>query len=300
VGLRWERGAVSERIKGSIGEATKTLNKEGGVAILPHGVKIEWIKPKEVERDSFIKDENVVVLLEHHKNDARNLARATSLFVSGGLIPSSRIYVDPPVMKAADLAVTRRILLMNGRMDAVECFNREFLTPAIGTTPLVENLLSSMEQMDSQGTFTRILMREFSSIWARQYPQAPSLDIFRETARLCDILGKLAARRAGEVNVLEYQGKTISIHILPVARDALVAGVDITPHLTAARISHSNEVQTIYVVARGDVNIAMAEILVHSIVGEGLYVVENSSKFHGKIGKTRFTGYAAAMRIKAS
>jgi len=298
LGSRIERSAVANRIRGSIGAATKKINSEGGTPILPHDVQVQWVKPKEVERDSFIREGKVVVLLEHHRNDARNLARATSLFVSGGLIPSSRIYVHPLVMKAADITVARRILLTNGRLDAVECFNQEFVAPALKDTPHVGNYVSEMEEMDSQGTFTRILMREYSTIWTSEFPHAPSNDVFQETIKLANILGFLATRKPGQQSVLDLEGAAINTHIIPVARGELVSGADISNHLKAARLCHMSNGQTIYVMARSNVNIAMAEVLVQAIVGEGLYVLENASRFRGRTGKMKFDGYVAAMRIK--
>jgi len=297
--MRFERGAIGNQIRGELGEATKKVNSEGGVAILPHGVKVEWIKPKDVQRDSFIREGNVVVLLEPHKNGARNLARATSLYVSGGLIPSSRAYVDRHLMKAVDLAVARKLLALEGRMDAVEVLTHEFLAPAMKSDPLVEPYLVGIEQMDRQGTFTRILMREYSGIWSKLYLQPPSQAIFSETVRFSEIMKALATRLPHSAVVLELQGAAISTHILPVARDELV-GLDITPHLDAAHICHANGIETLYIVARGKVNNAMAEVVVQGIETDGLYTLEKASSFRGQMGTKRLPFYIAGMRLKES
>src|SRR5438552_9339206 len=297
---RLERGAVGNRIKGEIGEATKKMNSEGGVALLPLGVKVEWVDPKSVEKDSFIKEGNVVVLLEHHKNAARNLARATSLFVTGGLIPSSRAYVDPQLMEALDLAVARKLLALNGRMDAVETLTREILIPEMHAHPMLEKYLAGIESMDRQGSFTRILMKEYAEIWSKQYLQSPSQAIFKETIKFADMMSALATRTPGSTNVLELRGTAISTHILPVARDALVNVVDISPHLDAAVISHKNGFETMYVVARGKVNSAMAELVSQGIERQGLYVLEKVSHFNGQMNNRKLPFYVAAMRFKES
>jgi hypothetical protein len=295
--MRFERGAVGNQIRGELGEATKKVNSEGGVAILPHGVKVEWIKPKDVERDSFIREGNVVVLLEPHKNGARNLARATSLYVSGGLIPSSRAYVDPHLMKAVDLAVARKLLALEGRMDAVEVLTHEFLAPAMKNDPLIEQYLTGIEQMDRQGTFTRVLMREYAAIWNRLYLQPPSQAVFTETVKFANLMNALATRMPHSTNILELQGAAISTHIIPVARDELV-GVDITPHLDAAQICHRDAIETVHIMARGKVNNAMAEVVVQGIEGDGLYVLEKASNFRGQVGASRLPVYIASMRLK--
>jgi len=298
-GMRFERGAIGNQIRGELGEATKKVNSEGGVAILPHGVKVKWVKPKDVERDSFIEEGNVVVILEHHKNGARNLARATSLYVSGGLIPSSRAYVDPHLMKAVDLAIARKLLALEGRMDAVEVLTHELLAPTIKNDPSVEQYLAGIEQMDQQGTFTRVLMREYAGIWSKLYLQPPSQAIFTETVRFADIMKTMATRLPHSTNILELQGAAISTHIIPVARDELV-GVDITPHLDAAHICHANTIETVYIVARGKVNNAMAEVVVQGIEADGLYILEKASSFRGQMGAKRLPFYIAGMRLKES
>jgi hypothetical protein len=59
----------------------------------------------------------------------------------------------------------------------------------------------------------------------------------------------------------------------------------------------AHDFETIYVVARGWVNIQLAELAVQGIVGEGLYILENAFHFRG-ISASRFDGYIAAMRIR--
>lgn len=101
----FEKNAVEKRLESTIGLASKKVNKEG-IDLLPHGVDIKWVEPK--DRGAFLKDGNVVVCLEPSHNEARNLARAALLYVAEDLIRESQRFVSPTVMKSLDLQLQEK------------------------------------------------------------------------------------------------------------------------------------------------------------------------------------------------
>src|SRR4030043_510859 len=78
-----ERHSVSLDIQGSINHYCKSINKQFP-GILPYGVKIEWVIGN-ITRESFFKDNKVIIKLDYHTNQDENVVRAVLEFISKGL-----------------------------------------------------------------------------------------------------------------------------------------------------------------------------------------------------------------------
>jgi len=268
----FERRTVSNLIQGTINEYSARLNSEAN-GLLPYGIQIKWVDPSKVDRDSFVKQGQVIVHLESHVNEARNLSRATWLYVQESLIPDSRKYVHGTIMRASDFTVVRKILTLERRNDALRYFNEEFVRPEVEKDAEIEKYINSLRDIDAQGFFTRILLREFLGLGPKLFPSVSDLVSERETKELTDVLTRLARKKKGVDVSPTYEGKIIRVSVMPIARAEVD---DVSPHVKFARSCVKDQIPNLYVVAREAVNISLARMVVKEV--ESLRLFEKISE----------------------
>jgi hypothetical protein len=116
VNFWFEKNAVEKRLETTIGTASRKINEEAGVGLLPHGVDIKWVAPE--KRDAFLKRGKIVLCLEPSDNEERNLARATMMYVDEDLIAPAQRFVNATIMRSLCFAVARKMLMSDRRLHA--------------------------------------------------------------------------------------------------------------------------------------------------------------------------------------
>lgn len=261
----FEKNAVEKRLENTINSASRKVNEEG-ITVLPHGIDIKWVEP--MSRDAFLKEGKIVVCLEPSYNEARNLARATILYVAEDLIRESQRFINPTVMKSLSFALARKILMLDKRYDALKCLNEEFIEQEISKTPKLRDLILAMEKLDEKGFLTRILLREFSQLDAKLSPALSDARAMKETETFTEFLKIFVEKKPEEDVPLRHDGEIIKVHLLPVTRS--IEEFDISVYVKRASQSFDAGIETIYVLAWAR-NIVLAESVVKRI--------ENTNKY---------------------
>lgn len=290
----FEKNAVEKRLESTIALSSKKINKEG-VELLPHGVDIDWVEPK--DRDAFLKDNKIVVCLESSINEARNLARATFLYVAEDLIRESQRFVSGTVTKSLNFAITRKMLIMDKKLTAIKCLNEEFVEPEARENHRIREYLSAMEKMDEQGHLTRILLREFSELEAKLSPALSDPRAVKETESFTDLLKTFEERGKEEDVPLRHQGEIIRTHFLPIARSG--ASFDSSAYVNRASQCYEDGVDKIYALARG-ANVHLAKYIVEEIEKTKLYKKVKEWKFKIRVKDGRIDSYVAVLSRVAS
>jgi len=289
-----EKRKIANYLQGTIGLCSKKFNEEGE-KLLPHGVKINFVKPS--ERDIFLKHGKVVVCMESSYNEARNLARATMLYIAEDLIHNSRRFVDETIMKSIDFVAARKMLMFDRKLDALRCLNEEFIEPETTKIPAVESYILSMERMDTQGMFTRILLNEFSNLDGRLPPTPSNPQAEVETVEFTEIIKELTEKETGVDVYPDQLGQVIRASIMPVKRHG--AKVDPIPYVNYAGRCLSQQIFTLYVVARG-ANVALAQWAVQEIEKRRWYVKQKEYLYKLVGEKRPVPAYVAVLAIHSS
>jgi hypothetical protein len=288
VNFWFEKKAVEQRIENTINSTSKKINEECPT-LLPHGVDIKWVDP--VDRGTFLKEEKVVVCLEQSVNEAKNLARANMLYVSEDLIRDSQKYINPIIMKSLCIATTRKILMMDKRIDALKCFNEEFYETEIQKTPSLKNYVDVMEKLDIEGLFTRLILKEFSELEPKLMPAISDPRAEQETRSFMNVMKNLAEKEKGVDINPNHRGRIIDVTIMLVAREKTI---DPTPYIKYAERCWEEEVSRLYVLAQGK-NSNLASNIVYILVNKGLYRVENEWKFSITNKREKFNSYVGIL-----
>jgi hypothetical protein len=283
-----EKTKVASSLQSTIGLSSQKLNEEG-MNLLPHGIEIKWVEP--MERDAFLEQDKVVVCLESSYNEARNLARATMLYVQEDLIHQSRRFVHAPIMKSIDLVIAKKMLSTDRKLEALRCLSDEFIAPELNNKPAIQSHMALMERIDEQGLLTRLLLREFSELDTRLLGAVSDERAVQETRSFTQKVKELVEKEKGVDVYPIHMGKIICVSIMPVAREDLAGQPDPTRYVNYAKKCSDDGFPTLYVVARG-LNVFLAEWSVEEIEKRGLYKEIRHWKFKMSDRK-RTEGYVA-------
>ena len=254
--LRFDKAYVSLDIQSKLNDFSKTLNSET-IAVMPYPVRIEWIKT--ANRQSLIENNEIVVKLGSHSNQEKNLVYATVAYVSQGLLPHSRRYVDESIIKSCDLVVTGKILRKEQRGRALEFFFDEFLNPIIKEQPDIKRNTNIMMKLDDTGFFSRILLRELWDVGRRLYPKAPPPDIKQETRELLEMLENLSEKERGVDINPTLEKKIIKMSVVLIARPEVVSSRGIDPYINWINKCVEKGIYTIHILAAGVMNVLVAK-----------------------------------------
>lgn len=251
---RAERASVSLGIEGRINSFSKSINSEVS-GITPERVKIKW-ELGDITKEAFIRDDQVIVRMNYHKNMDENMVNATLAFVAGGLVHESRPYVDERVMEATSLIYSKKLLEKEQRT-ALPFFYSEVVGPARRSNQELDKYVEQLQGLDELGYFTVILLSELRDLSAKLHFSLPRDSHKEETRQFVDFLDAKVTKKHPRVDVdPSFQGETISTSIVYVAR-----GEFIGPHLGWIRRCIEGGIATIYICAFGKRNISLVRTL---------------------------------------
>ena len=256
-----ELASVKHNIEGNLNTFKETINSEVR-DLMPYEAKIKWVQ--EVDSKSFLDKYKgkVIIRMHSHNNQAMNLAHATIAFVSKGLIPESRLYLDEKMSKSVDFTMTKKILLGQNQRNALDFFLREVITREIND-PELRGYITLMETWDKQGIFTRMFLNELRELGRKLFPNIDE-PARADVKGFYDYLGVLAKRKPGEEIKLSYPGKRIRVDTTLIAKEQTFLRGGTTPYIQRIKKALANGIDSEYVLARGP-NILIARKVIEDI-----------------------------------
>jgi hypothetical protein len=247
---RAERRSVSGEIQSEINSFAKSIDTKIDPTIFPYGIKIKWEDPTEASYESFVKGENVVIRLKHHSNQAWNFALTTMAYVETGFLPSLRPHFDHSLSEAINLATTQKIIYDRKRSDALVLFNSKILgaRPRKKTTLRMYKILTDLTTM---GMFDEILLREFADLGMRLSGVLPNEKTRADTRGFVEFFERLTEREPGADVSPTYDRRVLRVSIVFIARYWIYRKMGIKPHLKWIEKCIKDEIDAIYVCARG-------------------------------------------------
>lgn len=249
---RWIASDIQARIDSFakvIGDEVKDL--------MPYGVRINWVK--ETDKDTFIRNGEVVVRMRYHDNQHRNFVAATLAYLSKGMLPRSRHYIDEGIMKSIDFTLAKKIFLREKQNEALFHFQEEVLDPTFQTEPQIRQYCNTVENLDERGLFTKILLREFHDVGILMYPRTADEAVIEETKQFVTFLNGIATKGRGEDVDLAFNRKTIRVSIIIVARLEVIDSYGSQPYLSRITNCLQEGIETIYISAWGRSNVEAAK-----------------------------------------
>ncbi len=206
---------ISYNLDYKISTIARKINMEAD-GIIPFGLRLKWRNAAEV--DSYVKMNEVIVVLRKQDNCDQNIIDACQAFVPKALIPKSRNCIDKKALNALDKYVVRKILSSGTYDSAYNLFMRSIYQPFYKMNPLNTALLESYSALDEIGFFTRVMLEEFRRLGMKLFGTTEEDKFRAETLRFIQFLSNFPNRRPGELTPLRFTGQKICISIILVAR----------------------------------------------------------------------------------
>lgn len=241
-----ERRSVALDIQGRIDSFSKSISHEVP-GIMPYGVKIEWVNG-ELTKESFFKDGKIILRMSYHMNQDENVVHAAMEYITRGMLPDSRPYVNERVMKSADLISTKK-LIEKERRTALQFYYSEILNPARKSDEELDKYILIMQHLDELGYFSQILLRELQRLGVTMEFAIPERSVKEETKRFVEFLDEKINKKEPGVDVdPTFLGEKIKTSIVYVAK---AEAETIEPHLRWVERCMNKGIGTIYLCARG-------------------------------------------------
>lgn len=249
-----ERRSVALDIQGRIDSFSKYANKQLA-GLLPHGVKIEWVTGN-ITRESFLRDNKVIIKMNYHSNQDENVVLAIIEFMTKGMLPDARPHMDGKVVSAVDIISTKK-MLERERRSALQYFYSEIVDPITNSDEETKNYVSILNQLDEMGYFHQIMLRELQALGAERKFALPEDSVKEETRNFVNFLDSKVVRKPRGVDVdPTFIGESIKISIVYVSK-----GERVTPHLDWISKCIQRNIKRIYICGIGDMNVSMVNEL---------------------------------------
>jgi len=228
--------------------------------IFPYKLRIKWVTNSNFE--SYVEENEVIVIMDNHSNNARNFVNAITAYTSQGLFPSVREYLPSDILGAAELLIQEKII-REKRPDALQIFKKEIIPSMLEINPEINPYKDKFSILDTYGYFDNLFLVELSF-------SGPRLEEHDMTARKKDIDGfifhlkYLAGRQPGDDSTpLFYDGKVFRPWTILVAKpETIVWGSD--PYTKRVNQAITRKYDSVYLMARKN-NMKYIEPLVKAI-----------------------------------
>lgn len=220
-GKKAEKRATAIAIQGKINSFTKAIDTEVR-GLLPYSLKIKWISPK-TNKEAFIKENKVVIMLSYHNNQDENLSKATTLYMSKAVIPEARPHIDKKLSNAIDLMMTKKALynFVEAR-SSFDHYIKNVLRPQTASDTTLKEYCKSIDITDEHGLFTRILLRELLELGRKRAGITETGNTVFEANEFVKHLKKIAEKEPGQDVDPNFLKKHIRVSIILVARSEKV------------------------------------------------------------------------------
>lgn len=249
-----ERRSVALDIQGRLNSFSKSLNSEVA-GIIPYGVQIEWVIG-EVNKESFLRENKIILRLGYHTNQDDNVVRAALEYIARGMLSNSRPHADENVMKAVDLISTKK-LLEKERKTALPYFYTEIMNPYRQSNSDLDKFVQIANDLDEAGYFGRILLKELQILGVSREFSLPEEKVKEDTRQFMDFLDRKVLKKPTRVAVSPtFVSDSISVSIVYVGKTD-----SIDPHLSWINKCITKGIDRVYICAWGAYNISLVKKL---------------------------------------
>ena len=248
---RMEKNYMATNIQSTSSGKRKELGMDGDV--LSYDLRIKWTQEELAEID--LKENKVIVMMRRFDSQSKNLANVVSLYVPKALLPKSRRYIEPNLIKGIDFIISKK-LLDDNPTSLNYYVEREIVTHS---EKIIE-CLELLEPLNSVGRLSRVVIPEFQKL-SGLYPQEPNLNVHNETIQLIRKLNTFESAPPGVEPGGSFLGDYIKMTMVPVGKGVNISLAGITPHFEYIKRQIKEGIEHFYIVSAHYNNIFAKELV---------------------------------------
>lgn len=264
---RIDRGLVAWDIAAAVNATGEAITR-AAPGVIPFSLRIEWVKESSVE--AFTRSGDVVVRLNPHSNQERNLVLASYAYASRALLPKARQYMDQTLREASVLSVVRMILATGRTEGSHGYFHERHIEPAMSQDKRLRDDLTLLDELESVGLLTRVFFQEVRQLGERLFPNLPSERDAQEIRAFADFLYELATKEPGLDVPLRFSGPHVNIAMVLVAKRRKILTAGIAPYLRAIERSVLDGSDPIFITGWGTEHLSAVRAIAREARGRGM------------------------------
>ena len=239
ISKRFDKMYLERDLNHIIKDSIKSLEKFFPVS--SPGIKVVWTESETLE--GYLERGFVVVRMKYHKNRARNIARALTVYIPEILPSEAKAIMDPDLALAISCVIATNIAEYNPSIvqQIYEAVEVRFQEPSKG-----KGLLGKLQEIDEESLFSRILVPEVVQGCLKAYPRKPP-ELQDEIQKLIEMLSILVKGEPLARPILN--GRYLNLAIVRVASpEKIILDPELESHL---RFAKRCQTKTVYVLAAG-------------------------------------------------
>jgi len=257
ISKRAERRSVASDIQARLLSFIKNFQLKD---VLPYGLRFKWVTDSNFE--SYVEEGDVIVVMDNHKNNARNFVNAIIAYTNQGFLPNVRMYLPEDVLNAAELLMQEKIIRKE-RPDALKIFRDDVLHQRLQNNKEIKKYKNRLTGLDEVGLFDNIFLVEINHS-AHRLQERDKFEGKNNIDGFIALLEYLATRKPGdEIGPLNYPGRVFRVWIVLVAKlETIVWGTD--PYTNRVNEAITKHFDSVYILARKQ-NLKYIEPLIEAI-----------------------------------
>ena len=272
-----ERGRVAWDVQAVVNTVSGTLNQRSPGA-LPYVLKVEWVKSIDDEM-KFVRGGEAIIRLRRHSNRDTNIIKVTLAYLSLGLLPRARLYMDDLLRRSVDCVVAKSIFAAQEDSSVATHFLENVILPEIRKEPRLRDDMDLLDNLEEKGFFTRVFLAEVHQFGERVFPATPNREMTEEIRTFANYLRIIATKETGEYVPLDFDSPRFKVAIVLVAEESHLARVGLGGYIRRIDLLIREGFPTIYVSGWGEEYIGLIRQMVKEIKRSGKLRVVKSEEF---------------------
>lgn len=269
----FRKKAIRFQIEGPLTKALKRISKELPEMDIPD-LKINWVNSDNIQ--TKLKEGKAIIKLKYDNDNSRNVIKATSIYVKDAFLVNSKPYLSENFIKAIDLTVTKKILLNS------DIKNKGNIIPIFINENKNENnevfeKCEKLEEIDDNGLFTRVILRELNSLGEKQFGRTPKVEHHIESEEFLDFIYSVVTREYDDNTPLVYNKKVFKVGFLLVAKAETYIKYGLEAYYRRIRLGLASGVKTFYLLARSE-KVEILEKVAKELLHTGNFILKNTPK----------------------
>jgi hypothetical protein len=253
LGLRVQKVHIQKDIQASLNSYRSKINKECE-DLIPYKTEIRFLNASKIKKEDFIHEgDKIILILKDQRNQDDNFIRASLMSTQQSLIPHSRPYIEPGLMKSVDYHFVKNLITSEYR-SRLNKFLQGYLLPEIKKNKTLSKDLSALEKIGEEGLFTRVLLQELRDYGLKLFPKLASSSYHKEPRHFFEKVDELANKKQYEDIPLSFDSEYIKTRFILVGRPDVVLRdnyFNIDPYKKRAFLCESEGAETLYLLGRG-------------------------------------------------
>lgn len=210
------------------------------------GVRIMWTDPKEISKEDFIRNGQMVIHLKKSENQNKNIVNASMAFISGAFLKKTKSYIAKYQSQSLDIYATYD-LLRNEHREIIDQFVQDFMKEKMDNKKIAD-LFEKYEAINKAGLFYPILVQELTFLGEKVFShRRDQSSIVEEVKDLIFFLKNYAERKVGEEMKLEFNGNFCKFAIRIVGKKSKVDNSNISIYTKSVE-SVKDMAETVYLI----------------------------------------------------